>query len=150
MDVSNLYVPNVTKWIKYYQDTINKHTLNGKHRNQLVSGAKTFIVPIEYKKKNTHSQMEVSDVPVKIISPVQAVAEQASTNIDHKTHVKKGIKRKHKSKSIRKESKHRRLRIKISNKKKSRKRLLKKKKPRKHNSDTFKKKKRSHDSDNFN
>ncbi|CAC5365504.1 unnamed protein product [Mytilus coruscus] len=149
MDVSNLYVPNVTKWIKYYQDTINKHTLNGKHRNQrggsLVSGAKTFITPIEYNKKNTPSQMEVSDVPVKIISPAQAVVEQASTEIDHKTHVKKGIKRKHKSKSIRKEIKHRRLRIKNSNKKKSRKRLLKKKKSRKHNSDTFKKKSRSHE-----
>lgn len=154
MDVSSLYVPDVTKWIKYYQDTINKHTLNRKHRKQiggsLVSRAKTFITPIEYKKKNTPSQMEVSDVPVKIISPAQAAVEQASTEIAHKTHVKKGLKRNRKSKLIRKGNKHRRLRIKNSNKKKSRKRLLKKKKSRKHNSDTFKKKTRSHGSDIFN
>ncbi|CAC5398040.1 unnamed protein product [Mytilus coruscus] len=49
--------------------------------------------------------MEVSDVPVKIISPAQAVVEQASTEIDHKTYAKKGIKRKRKSKSIRRDMK---------------------------------------------
>ncbi|VDI45061.1 Hypothetical predicted protein [Mytilus galloprovincialis] len=83
MDISNLYIPNVTTWIKYYQDSINKHTFNGEKRNQrggsLVSGAKTIITPIENNKKNESSQMDVNDVPVKIISPAQAVVEQAST-----------------------------------------------------------------------
>ena len=132
MDISNLYIPNVTTWIKYYQDSINKHTFNGKKRNQrggsLVSGAKTIITPIENKKKNESSQMDVNDVPVKIISPAQAVVEQASTEIEHLAHVKNGIKRKHKSKTVRRGNKRQRLRIKGSHKKKKKRRLLKKKK----------------------
>jgi len=45
MDVSNMYVPNASKWIQYYMDGLKRHTFNGKNRNQrggsLVSGAKT-------------------------------------------------------------------------------------------------------------
>jgi len=66
MDVSNMYVPNASKWIQYYKDSLKRHTLNGKNRNQrggsLVSGAKTVISPIEYGKSEPSPKMEVDKV----------------------------------------------------------------------------------------
>ena len=94
----------------------------GKKRNQkggsLVSGAKTVITPIEYGKTHTPSQIEISDVPVKIISPAQAAVDQAKTEMDHKAHVKRCIKRKLNSKSTRRRSKRRRLNFKTQKRKK--------------------------------
>ena len=96
MDTSKMYVPNASKWIQYYKDSLKRHTFNGKNRNQrggsLVSGAKTAISPIEYGKPEVPPKMQVDEVPVKIISPAQAAVEQASTEIERKAHVKRGVK----------------------------------------------------------
>lgn len=139
MDVSNLYVPNAAKWIQYYKDNINLHTSNGMKRNQrggsFVGGAKTVISPIEYK-KHAPSQMEITEVPVKIVSPSQAAVDQAKTEIDSKAHVKRGLKRKRKVKYHRKGAKRRHIKTK-SKVRKTHKRLNKKKKNRKDSSDIF-------------
>ena len=143
-----MYVPNVTNWIKYYKDSLNRHTFNGKNRNQrggsLVSGAKTIISPIEYVKAEVPSKMDVDEVPVKIISPAQAAVEQASTEIERKAHVKKGVKRRPKTKQSRSVNKRRRLKAKTPKKKGNRK-LQKKKKSR-----SIKKKKSKPTRDIFN
>jgi len=139
MDVSNLYVPNAAKWIQYYKDNINLHTLNGMKRNQrggsFVGGAKTVISPIEYK-KHAPSQMEITEVPVKIVSPAQAAVDQAKTEIDSKAHVKRGLKRKRKAKSPRKGGKRRHIKTNKSKVRRTHKRLNKKKN-RKVSSDIF-------------
>lgn len=132
MDVSNLYVHNAAKWIQYYKDNIN-----GMKRNQrggsFVGGAKTMISPIEYK-KHAPSQMEITEVPVKIVSPAQAAVDQAKTEID--SNVKRGLKRKRKAKSPRKGGKRRHIKTNKSKVRRTHKRLNKKKN-RKVSSDIF-------------
>lgn len=91
MDASKLYVPDASKWIEFYK---NSYLQNKKRKNQfggsIVGGAKTNIIPIEQKKKiGEPQQTEINDVPVKIISPAQAVVEQAETEIE-----RQGLKRK--------------------------------------------------------
>lgn len=151
MDVSTMYVPNASKWMQYYKDGIQRYTLSGKKRNQrggsIVGSAKTVISPIEYVKQHTQSKMEIDDIPVKIISPAQATVEQASTEIEHKTHVNKGIKRQRKTRSFRSNSKRRRLKTKKTNRKKGNKKLRTKKK--KKISKSNKRKPRSNSSDIF-
>lgn len=114
MDVSSMYIPNSSKWIEFYRNSLKGHLFNGRNRNQkggsLVSGAKTIISPIEYGKSTPTSKMEIDEVPVKIISPAQAAVELASTEIDRMTHVK----RRHKTKKIRLGNKRRRLKTKSS------------------------------------
>lgn len=127
-----MYVPNASKWIQYYKDSLKRHTFNGKNRNQrggsLVSGAKTVISPIEYGKSEVSPKIEVDEVPVKIISPAQAAVEQASTEIKHRAHVKRRVKRRHKTKQLRPGKKRRRLKVKAPKKKKKENRKLQKKK----------------------
>jgi len=143
-----MYVPNASNWIRYYKDTLKMHTFNGKNRNQrggsLVSGAKTVISPIDYGKSDVTPKTEIGEVPVKIISPSQAAVEQASTELQHKAHVKRGIKRRRKTKPPRSGSKRRRLKVKIPKGKANRK-LQKRKK-----SKSIKKKKSRPTSDIFN
>lgn len=126
-----MYVPNASKWIQYYKDSLKRHTFNGKNRNQrggsLVSGAKTVISPIEYGKSEVSPKIEVDEVPVKIISPAQAAVEQASTEIKHRAHVKRRVKRRHKTRQLRPGKKRRRLKVKAPKKKKDNRKLQKKK-----------------------
>lgn len=134
MDVSNMYIPNASKWIQYYKDGLKKHTFSGKIRNQrggsLVSGAKTNVSPIDYVKSGIPSKMEVDEVPVKIISPAQAAVEQASEEIKHKAHVKRSVKRRRKTKPLKSGNKHRRRKAGAPIKKKRGRELKKNKKSR--------------------
>ena len=91
MDASKLCVPDTSKWIEFYKNS----NLHDKKRGtqfggSIVGGARTNIIPIEQKKKTKEPQrMEINDVPVKIISPSQAVVEQEETEIK-----RQGLKRK--------------------------------------------------------
>ena len=50
-----------------------------------MGGVKTSIIPIEDKKKiREPEKKEINDVPIKIISPSQAVVEQAETEIERR------------------------------------------------------------------
>ena len=91
MNASKLYVPDVSMWIDFYK---NCYLQNKKRNNQfggsIVGGVKMSIIPIENKKKiREPERKEINDVPIKIISPSQAVVEQAETEIE-----RQGLKRK--------------------------------------------------------
>lgn len=93
-----MYIPDASKWLQFYKDKTNKLVAtNTKKRGQrggsLVNMVKTSILPVGYKRK-TDLQMGVNDIPVKIVSPSQAIVDQAKTEINRKAHVKKGTKRK--------------------------------------------------------
>lgn len=80
MDESKLFVAHASKWT-------GRYTINKKKRTQLdgsiVGTTKTYIIHIEEKKTIDESQrLESNDVPVTIISPSQAVFEQAETKIE--------------------------------------------------------------------
>ena len=71
-------------WIEFYK---NSYLQNKRRNNQfgrsIVGGVKTSIIPIEDKKKiREPERKEINDVPIKIISPSQAVVEQAETEIE--------------------------------------------------------------------
>ena len=90
MDMSNLYVPDSKKWVDFYWDSYVNRNKTGSQ----IGGAnskKSSIHPIERPPENNESQTEG---PVKIISPAQAVVEQAETEIK-----RKGLKRKQKCKT---------------------------------------------------
>ena len=91
MNASKLYVPDVSMWIDFYK---NCYLQNKKRNNQfggsIVGGVKASIIPIEDKKKiREPERKEINDVPIEIISPSQAVVEQAETEIE-----RQGLKRK--------------------------------------------------------
>lgn len=102
MDVSNMYVPDPEKWLKFYKDNTHHQNIRNRHQKggSLVIGGQTEITPIEIK-KNPTAKTEISNVPVKIVSPSQAVVDQAKTEINRKTKSKRLLKgkRKHKSRS---------------------------------------------------
>jgi hypothetical protein len=64
-----------------FPSSLKNSNLHGKKRGtqfggSIVGGARTNIIPIEEKKKKKEPRrMEINDVPVKIISPSQAVVE---------------------------------------------------------------------------
>lgn len=133
MDVSNMYIPNTAKWIEYYKKNNPQNRISFHHKRKggqrgrsLVSGANTYITPIEWK-TNTNQQKDSSDVPIKIISPSQAVVEQAKTEIGRESHIGRGIKRKQKQKGVSKTNKRR----KVKTKKIKKITILKKNKPHK-------------------
>ena len=71
-------------WIEFYK---NSYLQNKRRNNQfgrsIVAGVKTSIIPIEDKKKiREPERKEINDVPIKIISPSQALVEQAETKIE--------------------------------------------------------------------
>lgn len=84
MDVSDLYIPNASKWIEFYK---SGGQLKIRRKNQtggsFISPGKTDIIPIE-SIKTPNTQTQITDVPVKIISPAQATVDQAKTEIDRK------------------------------------------------------------------
>jgi len=91
MDASKLYVPVASKWIAFYR---NSYIRNKKRSTQfggsIVGTTKTYIIPIEEKKKiGEPERKEINNVPINIISPSQAVVEQAETEIERQ---KKNIK----------------------------------------------------------
>jgi len=91
MDASKLYVPDVSKWIDFYKNSyLQNKKRNSQFGGSIVGGVKTRIIPIEDKKKiGEPERKEINDVPIKIISPSQAVVEQAETEIE-----RQGLKRK--------------------------------------------------------
>ena len=83
MDASKLYIPDASKCVEFYK---NRHLQNKTRRTQfggsILGGVKANIIPIEEVKKIKEPQRtEINDVQVKIISPSQAVVEQAETEI---------------------------------------------------------------------
>ena len=86
MIVSKLYVPDTSKWIEFYKNSILHEKKRGTQFGwSKVGGAKTNIIPIEEKKKTKEPQrIEINDVPVKIISPSLAVVEQAKLRSNDK------------------------------------------------------------------
>ncbi|CAC5412703.1 unnamed protein product [Mytilus coruscus] len=70
MDASNMYIPDAVKWLRFYKD--NVHNRQHKRKNQkggsLVNGRQSEIAPIEVK-RNSGIQMDMSKMPVKIVSP---------------------------------------------------------------------------------
>jgi len=94
MDTSKLYVPDVSKWIYFYKNSyLQNKKRNNKFGGSIVGGVKTSIIPIEDKKKiREPERKEINDVRCKIISPSQAVVEQAETEIE-----RHGLKRKNRT-----------------------------------------------------
>lgn len=99
MAVSDLYIPNASKWIEFYK---SGGQLKKRRKNQtggsFTSPGKTDIIPIE-SIKTPNTQTQITDVPVKIISPAQATVDQAKTEIDRKNKKKNSIKKKRQYKS---------------------------------------------------
>lgn len=73
-----MYIPDAVKWLQFYKDNLQNH--KHKRKNQkggsLVNGGQSEIAPIEFK-GNPGTQMEISKVPVKIVSPSQAVVDSS-------------------------------------------------------------------------
>lgn len=86
IDASKLYVPEASKWIEFYKNSYLHNKKNGtQFGGSIVGGVKTRIIPIEDKKKfGELERKEINDVPINIISPSQAVVEQAETEIERK------------------------------------------------------------------
>ena len=83
MDASKLYVPDVTKWIDFCKNScLQNKKRNNQFGGSIVGGIKTSIISIENKEKiKEPERKKISDVPIKIILPSQAVVEQAETEI---------------------------------------------------------------------
>lgn len=105
MDVSNLYVPDSKKWIDFYKASFaHGQRQVGQFGGSIAGGMKSRIQPIERPARKKDVQ---SDVPVKIVSPAQAVVEQAETEIR-----RQGMKRRRKCETTIKEDKRRRVKTK--------------------------------------
>lgn len=102
MDVSNLYVPDSKKWIDFYWNNYVNHKNSEQFGGSLTYRGKPSIHPIEPPPRIKETQEEV---PVKIISPAQAVVEQAETEIK-----RQGLKRRAKCQTTSQRGK--RLRVK--------------------------------------
>lgn len=137
MDNKRFYVPNVQKWIKYYQKRINDPIMKsgyvGKQVGGSLSGGEgTFIVPIE---DETVENKNSNPVKLTLVSPTQQVVEQAKAEL---VAAKKGTKRMTSNKSVSKRRKRRTVKKvkkkgvkRLKNKIKVFRRVLKSKKPRK-------------------
>ena len=107
MDVSNLYVPDSKKWIEFYKTNyVHDQRKVGQFGGSIVGGIKSSIQPIERPARNKEAQ---KDVPVKIMSPAQAVVEQAEMEIKRQF---KGMKRRQKCETTSKDDKRRRVKTK--------------------------------------
>lgn len=106
MDSNKFYVPNVHKWIKYYQERRNDpYIQSGYQRKQVggsLSGAEgSFMVPIDDRSPAINQS---NPVELKLVSPSQQVVEQAKAELEM---VRKGTKRKTSNKSVSRQKKRR-------------------------------------------
>lgn len=140
MNISKMYVPNVGKWMKYYQEVAqgkeNAYTTDTKRNTKqfgggLLHNSNEFMIPIDKSDKEGEKSLPSREVNVNMVSPVQQNVEQ----------VKSEIKRKH-SPRHRQSAKKRRL-VNISHSKKRLQRKVNKVKPVKSKAKVKKSKKRS-------
>lgn len=142
MDVSNLYVPDTSKWLQFYKDTSKQFMRNikkGQFGGSIAKGKQSNITPIEWK-KNPKSKMEISDVPVNIISPSKAVVLQAQSEVKRKINMNRGLKRKRRSDKTKQKGKRRKIVVKkrrVGNKNSKTKHNRVKKQKKKTSSDIF-------------
>ncbi|CAC5368823.1 unnamed protein product [Mytilus coruscus] len=103
MDSNKMYVPDIQKWINFYQNSTKEiHNSYPEHKGgqtrqiggSLTGGERSVVVPIEKRSNTTNEQ---GPVTLKLVSPSQQVVEQAKSEL---ATVRKGIKRKTASKLI--------------------------------------------------
>jgi hypothetical protein len=115
MSISDLYIPNVDKWLQYYKNRgpgrISEHQKGGSF---VRGGGKETVVPIEKTTKVKQHNQEINEIPVKIVSPAQATVDQAKSEIARAQSTKSSLKR---NRQGRKSSRHYKRRR--ANKKKS-------------------------------
>lgn len=95
MNVSKLYVPDISRWIDFYKNNY----LQNKKRNiqfggSIVGGVKTRIKPIEDNKKiEEPERQDIKNVPIKIRSPSHRIAHNNTKRAKAKTNQKNNNKR---------------------------------------------------------
>ena len=107
MDISNLYVPNVENWMKYYKDAGNgksaAHVIhkNIKQRGGSITGhSAQFIMPIPSSSESPKSSK--SELDVNLVSPVQQTVEQAKSEINRLDKRKRNFSTSRKRKTVKK------------------------------------------------
>ena len=129
MNVSKMYVPNVGKWIKYYQDIVDgkkssyNHERTVKQRGSgLSNNSSEFMIPIDSNETQGEKALPARRMDVDLVSPVQQVVEQAKSELKRKrTPITRQSRSKRRSIHISKRRKHlkKRRHIKKKSKKKA-------------------------------
>ncbi|MES9902024.1 MAG: hypothetical protein ABW168_04990 [Sedimenticola sp.] len=103
MNSQNIYIPNIQKWVRYY-DAVAKKTHNSytdsvnsgvNQRGGSISGStNNFMVPID-----THSipSADKPDVKVEMVSPAQQDVERARSEMKRSVYIRKRLNKKKKS-----------------------------------------------------
>lgn len=83
-----MYVPNVGKWMKYYQDVVQGKEnayVNNVNRNVkqwgggISQNANEFMIPIDKNNNEGEKSLPAREIDVNMVSPAQQVVEQAKS-----------------------------------------------------------------------
>lgn len=93
MNISSMYVPNVGKWMKYYQDAARGKEnayMNNTEKNikqwggGLSTNSNEFMIPIDKNSGEGEKSLPARDIDVKLVSPSQQIVEQAKSELKRK------------------------------------------------------------------
>jgi len=149
MDASDMYVPNVNKWMEYYKNigtgkNNNYNTARSiNQRGGSISGnVNEFMIPIDDYAKGMEKESTQNKLSVNLVSPTQQTVEQAESEVKYRN----SLKRKYPTASSHLRRKRRRVQSKKSTKsshlRRKRRRVQTKAKARKHKVKSIKRNKR--------